>query len=38
MKGSKAREEKMQEYYQKYGEIKKEENLQSDNKVSKVPK
>lgn len=34
--GKKAREEKIQEYYQKYGEIEKEENLKSDNQLSRV--
>lgn len=35
--GKKAREEKIQEYYQKHGEIKEEQNLQSDNQVSRGP-
>lgn len=35
--GKKAREEKIQEYNQKYGEIEKEENLKSDNQLSRVP-
>lgn len=36
--GEKAKEEKIHEYYQKYGKVEKEENLKSDNQVSRVPK
>lgn len=35
--GKKEREEKIQEYYQKYGEIDEEENLKSDNQLSRLP-
>lgn len=34
--GKKEREEKIQEYYQKYGGIDEEENLKSDNQLSRV--
>ena len=35
--GKKEREEKIQEYYQKYGEMDEEEGLKSDNRPSRLP-